>query len=463
MAPVSFGQVVVGPPGSGKTTYCNGMQQYMTAIGRDCAIVNLDPANHGETLPYKADVDIEELASLEDVMREFDLGPNGGLMYCVEYLEKNLDWLFERLNALEGKYLLFDFPGQVELFTHCDSVRRIVGALGKRGCRLTAVNLVDAFHCGSASRFVSAALLSLMTMLRLELPQVSVLSKVDMLANLGELPFNLDFYMDCLDLRQILDYFDEDDDDDNGDGDGEENGGEYEKGGDDKGYQASPAVDERDDDADADRGSGGIVDNGSSSSRHGERSVPNGGDGCGAADSGEEQLKICSSGSKAADLLVAATVGAAVLPRRGRGSLRGRLRLLHAELCDVLDGFGLVSFHPLHIEDGESVGRLLAQVDRSNGYSLPAATGGGGGSGFGGGVFGGNGGVGDEGPGAAGYVNSLFRTAFGEGEMAFERAMAVQERYMDTFQPTPPPMAPAPVSAAGREGRRGGGDDGSTM
>lgn len=30
-------------------------------------------------------VDIRELISLEDVMEELKLGPNGGLMYCMEY------------------------------------------------------------------------------------------------------------------------------------------------------------------------------------------------------------------------------------------------------------------------------------------------------------------------------------------------------------------------------------------
>lgn len=62
---VRFGQVVVGPPGSGKTTYCFGMFQYLEAIGRDAAVINLDPANHGEGLPYTPAVDIEELVSLE--------------------------------------------------------------------------------------------------------------------------------------------------------------------------------------------------------------------------------------------------------------------------------------------------------------------------------------------------------------------------------------------------------------
>ena len=28
-----FGQVVIGPPGSGKTTYCNGMSQFLSLLG----------------------------------------------------------------------------------------------------------------------------------------------------------------------------------------------------------------------------------------------------------------------------------------------------------------------------------------------------------------------------------------------------------------------------------------------
>lgn len=49
----------------------------------------------------------------QTVMDEFDLGPNGGMVYCLEYLEKNVDWLMERLEGLNKKYLIFDFPGQV--------------------------------------------------------------------------------------------------------------------------------------------------------------------------------------------------------------------------------------------------------------------------------------------------------------------------------------------------------------
>jgi hypothetical protein len=46
-----FGQLVVGPPGSGKTTYCNGMQQFFGLLRRRVAVINLDPAN--DALPYE--------------------------------------------------------------------------------------------------------------------------------------------------------------------------------------------------------------------------------------------------------------------------------------------------------------------------------------------------------------------------------------------------------------------------
>ena len=111
VSPVRFGQVVVGPPGSGKTTYCAGMAELLRGTGRPVALVNLDPAN--DTLPFAADLELAELVTVPDVMRELRLGPNGALLYCLEYLETNMDWLLRRLAALGDSYILFDFPGQV--------------------------------------------------------------------------------------------------------------------------------------------------------------------------------------------------------------------------------------------------------------------------------------------------------------------------------------------------------------
>ena len=126
---VAFGQLVVGPPGSGKSTFCSGMKQFLTSLGRKVIVVNLDPAN--ENLPYKCEVDISELITQEDVMENLKLGPNGSLVYCMEFLEKNLEWLHAQLEKFGGHYVLFDCPGQVELFTHHNSVRSIVTQLQK--------------------------------------------------------------------------------------------------------------------------------------------------------------------------------------------------------------------------------------------------------------------------------------------------------------------------------------------
>ncbi len=50
-------------------------------------------------------------------------------MYCLEYLEANVDWLEAKLRANAGAYFLFDLPGQIELFTHHTSLRHILDKL----------------------------------------------------------------------------------------------------------------------------------------------------------------------------------------------------------------------------------------------------------------------------------------------------------------------------------------------
>lgn len=53
--------------------------------------------------------------------------------------------------------------------------------------QLTAVHLVDAHLCSDPGKYVSALLLSLSTMLHLELPHINVLSKIDLIESYGKL------------------------------------------------------------------------------------------------------------------------------------------------------------------------------------------------------------------------------------------------------------------------------------
>ncbi|NXY09252.1 GPN2 GTPase, partial [Pteruthius melanotis] len=201
---LAFGQVVIGPPGSGKSTYCRAMREFLGRLGRSVALVNLDPAN--EALPGPCALDIAELVTLPDVMDGLGLGPNGGLLYCMEYLEANADWLRERLRGLGAHYLLFDCPGQVELYTHHQSLKNVFGQLAKWNFRLAAVHLVDSHYCTDPGKFISVLCTSLATMLHVELPHVNVLSKMDLIEQYGKLAFNLDYYTEVLDLSYLVDH-----------------------------------------------------------------------------------------------------------------------------------------------------------------------------------------------------------------------------------------------------------------
>lgn len=172
-----YGQVVIGPPGSGKTTYCAKIHDfYKEKLNRQVVVVNLDPAN--DNMLYTPAVDIVELISVEDVMSGLNLGPNGALMYCMEYLEENYDWLLTKLSMVKDSYLIFDLPGQIELYSHHTSIKNIFEKLQKVGYHLCAVHMVDSHYCSDPTKFISTLLLSLSTMLQIGLPHINVLSKV---------------------------------------------------------------------------------------------------------------------------------------------------------------------------------------------------------------------------------------------------------------------------------------------
>ncbi|RKF74235.1 GPN-loop GTPase 2 [Golovinomyces cichoracearum] len=197
-----FAQLVVGSPGSGKSTYCDGMQQFMSAIGRKCSIVNLDPAN--DLMRYKSKIDVRDFIKLEDIMLEDNLGPNGGVLFALEELEHNIEWLESGLNELGEDYILFDCPGQVELYTHHCSLRNIFLRLQKMGYRLVVIHLSDSYCLTLPSLYISNLILSLRAMLQMDLPHLNVLTKIDKLSSFPQLPFNLDFYTEVQDLKYLL-------------------------------------------------------------------------------------------------------------------------------------------------------------------------------------------------------------------------------------------------------------------
>ena len=173
-------------------------------LKRNILVVNLDPA--AEKFRYECSVDIRDLISIDDVMELTKLGPNGGLVYAMEYLIENMDWFTDAIGSLsEEDYVLFDCPGQLELYTHLDLMRRVINALKRTGFSLCSVCLVDSTFLVDEPKFYSGILMALSTMMSLELPHLTVLSKCDLVEDKTNLSkfLNADYKQKKVDFDDI--------------------------------------------------------------------------------------------------------------------------------------------------------------------------------------------------------------------------------------------------------------------
>ena len=178
---VNYAQLIIGPAGSGKSTYCKIIQDHANTLKRSILIINLDPA--AENFNYTPDIDIRDLIKVDDVMKKNKLGPNGALLYCMEYLLSNLNWLdnlFEQNG--ENMYYIIDCPGQLELYSHYDIMRKITNHLKKNGFSICSVFCLDCTFLQEQFKFISGSLLSIATMIQMELPHVTVLTKCDLIS-----------------------------------------------------------------------------------------------------------------------------------------------------------------------------------------------------------------------------------------------------------------------------------------
>jgi GPN-loop GTPase len=84
-------------------------------------------------------------------MEEYDLGPNGGLVYCMEYLLANFSWLEDKLKQLGSQYVLFDCPGQVSNtlpFRHEHHISNVNSNLSKKKTTYSIRTLpIQSEHC----------------------------------------------------------------------------------------------------------------------------------------------------------------------------------------------------------------------------------------------------------------------------------------------------------------------------
>ncbi|KAF5322421.1 hypothetical protein D9619_000423 [Psilocybe cf. subviscida] len=175
-----YAVLVTGPAGAGKSTFTSSFLNHLRDSKRTAHLVNLDPAASSTSFEVEPVIDIKNLISLEDVMTELEYGPNGGLVYCFEYLLQNMDWLEEELGGYDDDYLIFDCPGQIELYTHHPFLPTLVQNLQRMNIRVCATYLIESQFMEDRYKFFSGVLSAMSAMVNLEIPWINVMSKMDL-------------------------------------------------------------------------------------------------------------------------------------------------------------------------------------------------------------------------------------------------------------------------------------------
>ncbi|GAA5846955.1 hypothetical protein JCM5353_002544 [Sporobolomyces roseus] len=179
-----YAVLVTGPAGAGKSTFCASLITHAQSLGRSVHLFNLDPA--ADKFEYPPSIDIKDLVSLNEVMEDLELGPNGGLIYCFEYLMQNLDWLSDALGEFEDDYLIIDCPGQIELYTHIPILPRLAKLLTTTmQINLVSVYLLESQFMEDPTKYFSGVLSAMSCMVGLEVPTVNVMSKMDLVRKEG--------------------------------------------------------------------------------------------------------------------------------------------------------------------------------------------------------------------------------------------------------------------------------------
>jgi GPN-loop GTPase len=167
----------IGSAGSGKSSLTWAFMGWMQRQGFDAITVNLDPGI--ENAPYVPDIDIREWIKMRDIMKEHGVGPNGAQIIAADMLAMNLDEMKERIDSFETEYVIFDTPGQMELFVLRQSGKYLIEALGSEKSMIGF--LFDPIISRTPSGFISLLLQAASIEVRFNVPFIGILTKSDLL------------------------------------------------------------------------------------------------------------------------------------------------------------------------------------------------------------------------------------------------------------------------------------------
>eukprot|EP01132_Coremiostelium_polycephalum_P005687 gene5687-7077_t len=170
--------IILGMAGSGKTTLLQRLRAHIYEHKIPGYIINLDPAV--SKLPYTPNIDIRDTVNYKEVMKQYGLGPNGGIVTSLNLFSTKFDKVLEivekRSNQL--KYIILDTPGQIEVFTWSAS-GTIITDLMASSFPTVLVYVVDTPRTVEPTTFMSNMLYACSIMYKSKLPMIVAFNKTD--------------------------------------------------------------------------------------------------------------------------------------------------------------------------------------------------------------------------------------------------------------------------------------------
>ena len=168
---------VTGTAGSGKSMLTSKILEYYQKNGVFASALNLDPGV--ESLPYRPDVDVRDYVDIVQIMKQYDLVPNGSMIMANDLIATKIEDIQNEIHGVNPDYLIVDTPGQIELFAYRASGPFFIQNID--ASEKTNIFLYDGTMIVSPSNFISISLLATSIKLRLGLPTINVMTKADLI------------------------------------------------------------------------------------------------------------------------------------------------------------------------------------------------------------------------------------------------------------------------------------------
>lgn len=174
--PVSL--IILGMAGSGKTTFVKKLTSELYSKKNVPYVVNLDPACM--EVSYPVNIDIRDTVNYKEVMKQYGLGPNGGIVTALNLFSTKFDQVLKLLikSSDKHKICLFDTPGQIEVFTWSASGNIITESLASV-FPTVVVYVMDMVRSVNPVTFMSNMLYACSILYKTKLPFIVVMNKID--------------------------------------------------------------------------------------------------------------------------------------------------------------------------------------------------------------------------------------------------------------------------------------------